>query len=430
MKRLAVVLAFVVILPWHTAGATDATGTIPPELQVYNAQSAAAPLGVISRVPAETDGGLIYAQTNVDIGKARGAAAAATLGPLGDAFVLTSVPINGFSIPAQVTAQYPPSAFAPTEANASTNLGVGPATLATFHAVAKDPTAASADATGAAADLAGLVHVGGGTSHSTSSVAPDGTVSTQAVSSLTGITIGPAAAPLVSIAGMTATASVRVPLGGKPVTAVKMQMVGALIAGVPVDITQTGINIAGALPVPATGIATINAALAALAAQGLVLQVVPVVNSIGDVGASVFGAALEIGYVAPAAIVAHLPTNIGTNETILLGEVAATATGRKRVPLSLSSGPSLPSVLPPVAAAAPATAPAPVSSPPVPSVSPVALAPTAPLPVVPTFSLPHRIRNATAQKFLVGYRWFLITAIVMAGVYLLARRSLTGGSHG
>jgi hypothetical protein len=429
VKASYALLALAIVAgPVLTTGvaAGDGTGQIPADLQVYDAQSGASPLAIISKVPAETDGGLMYAQSHVEIGKSIGSAAAGTLGPLGDAFVLTSVPIPGFAIPAQVTAQFPPSAFAPTHANSSTNLGLGPATLATFTATATDPTAASADAIGGEGGQAGVLHIGGATSHSQSAVMPDGTVVTSAVSSLHDVIVGSNIAPTLSISAMTSTATVSVPLGGKPSSSVKVEMAGALLGGVPIDINQSGITLAGSLAVPATSVATINTALKMLAAQGLVIQAVPVVNATSDVGATVSGAALEIGYVVPASIAGQLPTNIGTNETILLGEVAATATGRKRVPLAVAPPPALgtlPGLNPvstpsPVATpvAAPAATPAPTEAVAAPAVS-------KPATTGSLFALPHRVQNTASKRFLDGYTMFIVAALVMAGVYLLTRRS-------
>jgi hypothetical protein len=290
--------------------------------------------------------------------------------------------------------------------------------------------------------MTNVLHVGGVTSQSTSHVDANGTVVTTATSSLSDVRI-PENLPIISISNMKSTATVTVPLGGKPQETVQVSTAGALIAGVPVSITQDGISLAGRLAVPAVGITAINAALASLNKLGIDLAVVPVTHQSTDIGASVSGAALRIGYQVPSTI--PLPTSIGSNETVLLGQVAATATGRKRVPLDLGGLPggdvsatpdlALPSASttnvapPPTGAAEPMTAGLSTSlagngagagSP------AVAAAPLtqSPLAVADSpFQLPKRVKNAAAGKFLAGYRMFIIVAVLGVAAFLIRRQT-------
>lgn len=425
MKRF-VLVPLAVMFAAVLGGSMPAHGDASDLLQVFEAQSAAAPIGVISRVPAETDGGVIFAQSHVELGKSIATAATVTLGPLGDAFVTTSVP--GFTNPTFITAQYPPSKVFPTQASSKTSTGAGPISLLRADTVANASPAATADAVGGAGGISGLVKVGGGSSHSESKVLPDGTVTTTATSTLTNVGLGPLASPLLSIAAMTSTATVSIPLGKPATKSVTVTMTGALIAGIPVQITQHGVNLAGSLPVPATGLAAVNAALGQLTQLGITLQVVPAVEQVTDGGASAVGSALEIGYAVPTALLGQLPTDIGTNETILLGEVTATATARPRRPLDLPPPPatpgaatftpsvSAPSVSPPATASTSSGGGAP-------SVSAAPTVPSSPPPTAALFALPPRTQNAAAKEFLLDYRIFIIAAAIAAGVFVLCRKT-------
>jgi hypothetical protein len=438
-RAFAAASALLALILLTGGGSLPARGDAPADLQVFEAESTASPIGVISRVPAETDGGVIFARSHVEIGKSIAQAAGTTLGPLGDAFVVTS--LKGFNNPTNVTAQYPPSSVFPSTANASTNVNAGAAQAATFHAVTDSTPSASANAIGGAGGMTNVLHVGGVTSQSTSHVDANGTVVTTATSSLSDVRI-PENLPLISISNMKSTATVTVPLGGKPQQTVQVSTAGALIAGVPVSITQDGISLAGRLAVPAVGITAINTALASLNKLGIDLQVVPVTRQSTDIGASVSGAALRIGYQLPASI--PLPTSIGSSETILLGQVTATATGRKRVPLDLgglpgdsSATPNLPLpsasttdvALPPTGAAEPATAGlssslagngAGTASPAV-AAAPITRSPAA-IADSP-FQLPKRVKNAAAGKFLAGYRMFIIVAVLGVAAFLIRRQT-------
>ena len=402
-----------------TVAVLPAGGEAPSELAVYAGQGIATPFGLITRVPALSAGGVIYSEADLELGKARGLAAGETPGNLAEAFLATEV--SGYSNPTMITAQYPPSRVFPAEATAPNSVSGGGASAARFHAVADATPSAAADATGGAGGVANVVRAGGATSSAHSQVRADGTVVTTAVSSLQDVAIGPDAAPLATISHLTSTATVQVPLGAKPKDTVTVEMSGLLVGGVPVTITQDGVSLAGTVPLPATALATVNQALAQLDAQGIRLQAVPVTKASSDTNGTASGAALAIGYrVSPQV---QLPTDIGKDETLLLGQVSAEAAGRRRQPLALELPAPLPSGPPELAAGGEAGAFAPAVASPVaasiPAAGPVAAGP----PVAAPFRIQRHIRNAAAARLLSGYGVVLMTALVVAAAYALCSRT-------
>jgi antitoxin (DNA-binding transcriptional repressor) of toxin-antitoxin stability system len=390
-----------------------AGGEAPSSLGVYSGRAIATPIGVDSRVPAESAGGVIYSEARLEIGKARATAAGQTTGELAETFLATEV--SGYSNPVLVTAQYPPSAVYKSEATSPTGVGSGGTAAGYLHAVADAMPSATGEAEGGAGGVPGVFGIGSGSSRTRSEVRADGTVVTTAVSKVHDVRIGPDLAPLFTIGAMTATATVSIPLGGTPKTNLVVEISGALVAGVPVTITQNGITVANSVPVPATAVTSVNQALAQLGALGISVRGVPVDKQATDSQATVSGAALAIGYVLPAA--AQLPTDIGKNETVLLGQVSANATGRKRVPLhldvaALGATDSLPSVgsgLP--AETSQALAPSVSSSP--------RAAVSGPEP----FRLPAHSRNIAVERLVAGYKIFVLTALVAAAAYALRSRA-------
>jgi hypothetical protein len=402
-----------------------ARGDAPAELSVYSGRAIATPIGIVSKVPAESAGGVIYSEARLEIGKTRAIAAGMTLGELAEAFLITSV--QGYTNPALVNAQYPPSNVYKSEDRFANGVSAGGASLLDIHAVADKTPSASADAVGGAGGIAGLLHIGGGESRSRSLVKDDGTVVTTAVSSVHNIGIGPPLAPILTIGTMTSSASVEVPFGGKPKSSLTVQMGGVLLAGTPVTITQDGITLGSTAAVPASGVQMVNQALAQLGQQGLSITAVPVEKQQTDTEATVSGAALRVAYKVPTQVA--LPTDIGKDETFLLGQVIANATGRKRQPLSAGSAPAdvLPSTVSadvPTGAEPVATTPdlVPAATPPAAlggSTAPAATESAGPAPV----QLPHRARNVVAERVLDGYRLIIVAAVIAAAAYLLRNRT-------
>ncbi len=402
-----------------------ARGDVRPDLGVYSGRGIASPIGIVSRVPAESAGGIIYSESDLEIGKSRALAAGATLGDLGEAFLQTSV--QGYVNPSVVHAQYPPSSTVPADAAFANELQQAGQSLIDIHATTDASPMAKANAIGGAGTIPGALHIGGGTSKTQSSVQSDGTVVTTAVSSVHDISIGNPLAPLLTIGNMTSTASVQVPFGGKPKTSLTVQMTGALLSGVPITITDQGITIANSAVVPASALQQVNQNLAQLDQYGLSIRAVPIDKEVTDTEGTVSGAALQFRYTVPHQV--SLPTDIGKDETFLLGEVIANAAGRPRQPVSL---PPTPTDVSGVAATAPepdlgivplGTTPqlsTPAEQPALlggPSAASVASAPGAGGP--PPFQLARRARNVVADRVLSGYRFIILVAVVAAAVYLL-----------
>jgi hypothetical protein len=410
-----------------TLGSVPARGAATSNLQVYNAQSIATPLGLVLRVPAESDGGVDYAESDLDLTKARAVAGGFTAGALGDAFLQTSLP--NYTNPTLVVAENPPTNVFPVEATAPIGVDSPAGQAARFHAVTTSMPSSTADAQGGRLDLSGLVHFGGAVSHTVSQILDDGTVVSNGTSSVSNLTLGPALAPLVSIAHMTSTAEVRVPPGQAPHTTFTMTIAGALVGGVPVTISDQGIAVGGGLAVPASGVAAINQALTRLQSLGLSLATVPITKDVTALGASIQGAALQLRVQAPANL--SLPTDIGRDDTILLGEVRANALARQRVPLSLpplDTGLGLAGGLgssePPAGAQGSLTPGAPSYNPPALSLAPA----TGPAPrsgsgALGGFQFAARNRHTPASALLSGYRIFLLAALAGVGAFLLRQRT-------
>ena len=405
-----------------------AHGDVRPDLGVYSGRGIASAIGVVSRVPAETAGGIIYSESRLDIGKTRAIAAGATLGELGEAFLQTSV--GGYTNPSLVTAQYPPSNVYKSDASFGPGVSNAGQSVIDIHAVADGTPSAKANAIGGAGSIPGALRIGGGTSKTQSYVKDDGTVITTAVASVHDISVGNPLAPILSIGNMTSTATVEVPFGGKPKTDLTVQITGALVSGAPVTITDQGITVANSVVVPAAIVQQVNAGLAQLDQYGISLRTVPVDKEVTDTEGSVSGAALQFRYTVPSQVA--LPTDIGKDETVLLGEVIANATGRPRQPVDLGAAPATDvsgttatstdaGLGSDVASATPELS--------APAQQPAVLGgygtggPASPSTGVAPFQLPKRIKNVVADRMLSGYRFIILVAVVAAAVYLLRNKT-------
>lgn len=411
--------------------ASSAGAAAPATLGVFSAESIGSPLAIVTRVPAESPGGLVLSGSSVQLGKSQAQAAGMTLGPLGDAFLITSAPAGSVeSIPAKVTAQDPPSDTSPREASFEQGQEAGPAKGVVLRAAASDEPLATGEASGSALD-ATVVRTGASTSRSASRVLADGTVTTTARADVEDVTIGPAGLPPLTFASVSSVATVTVPFGGRPEATLTVRTTGAQLAGVPVTIGQEGVVVAGNVAVPPSSISTVNDALAAFAERGLVLSAVPTARDENPQGATIRGAALRIRYVVPESSGVPRPSDVGTDEELLLGSVSASATARPRTAPKIL--PDLPVSLPdPVAAQQPpaldgatlesgaADAPAVAAGPAV--VPPVTQSETAHAAPV-GFSLPTRTSTAAVDQLLASYRMFLLAAALGLGAVLLTRRS-------
>jgi hypothetical protein len=410
-------------------GAT-AHAAAPDILAVFYASSTGSPVGVTSRVPAETDGGYLLSQTAVQIGKSQALAAGFTLGQLGDAFVVTSAPPGTITqMPSVITAQDPPSETAPREASLSGGNGGGASVggdvrNADLNARASDSPNALANASGQGVTTA-VYSNGAGVSHSESAVLPDGTVLTRATTSVQNVMIGGPTG--LTIASVDSLATITIAPGKKPVTGLQVHTYGAQLAGVPVTIDQNGIRISDQVPVPASSVKTFNDALAALAAQGLTFVASTTSTTVADGQAQVSGAAFTFRYQLPQSQIPR-PSDIGSDETFEYGKVIASATSR--VNGSLGGGPELtPSTTDgaavpgattgtDLAAAAPLGA-LPTTAGAIPTVGIGAAAPAAAAPV--GFTLTKE--SLAPGQFKDGYRYLLLAAALgVAGLVIIVRK--------
>jgi hypothetical protein len=425
----ALALATGSTLIWNPA----ARAAAPESLAVFFAASSATPVGVVSRVPAETAGGFVYSKSLIQLGKSQGLAAGFTLGELGDLFVVSSSPPGTISaMPSVVTAQEPPSESSPREATLSAGEsgapGLGEVRNADFTARASDAPTGTASAAGHAITTPTL-RTGASTSRSDSSVQPDGTVITTGVTSVQDITIGNAAAPL-TIATLQSIASVTVPPHGQPVTDLQIRMFGVQLAGVPVVIDAGGVRIADQVAVPPSSLAQVNTALQGLAAQGISVVAAPVRTTKTATGATVSGSALTVRYVLPDGPVPK-PSNIGSDETFELGSVFATADARARG--GALDGPLTPAaaVPGPAGGTTPGTAPGHVDSvsaalPSLGGVVPTGAAPVAAVAPAQSTDLVLTARSSSLLPSSVqdGYRFVLLAAVVaVASVVYVLRKS-------
>jgi hypothetical protein len=417
---------------------SPARAEAPDNLAVYDAASTATPVGVISRVPVETDGGYLLSNSAVQIGKSQALAAGFTLGSLGDAFVVTSAPPGTITqFPSVVAAQDPPSATAPREAELSAGNGGGAsvggeARNADLNARASDSPMALANASGQS--IAGAVYsTGAAVSHSESSVLPDGTVTTLGTTSAQNVMIGGPTG--LTIASVDSLASITIKPGQKPITGLEVHTYGAQLAGVPVIIDRNGIRISNQVPVPASAVNSFNMGLASLAAKGLTFIASTEQSKVSDGQAEVSGAAFTFRYHVPDGPVPR-PSDIGSDETFEYGRVLAAVTSRLRG--DLDAGPELPppgaaTVGLPLGGVTSATDPVVSASGAEPSttlgLSPApAVAPTVNLGVVSdgteplAFTPPYR-PSLAPQGVKDGYRYVLLVgALGLAGLVVIFRK--------
>jgi hypothetical protein len=140
---------------------------------------------------------------------------------------------------------------------------------------------------------------------------------------------------------------------------------------------------------------------------------------------------MQFRYTVPSQV--SLPTDIGKDETFLLGEVVANAAGRPRQPLSLSTPTAEVSGV--TASTEDALGSEPLATSPelsLPAEQPALLGGSAQTPAAapstgaagpPPFQLTHRARNVVADRVLSGYRFIILVAVVAAAAYLLRNKT-------
>jgi hypothetical protein len=426
-------LAGALTIGWGPAAKAEA----PSSLATFVATSYATPYAIVSRVPVESAGGFLYSKSSVQLGKSLSLAAGFTLGELGDTFVVTSAPPNTITqMPSVINAQDPPSNTAPRENHLTGGQYGSPeggeVRNADLAARASDAPMATAQAAGNAVSSLPFSS-GASTSRSDSTVTPEGTVITKAITSVQNVVIGSGPSAL-TIAAVDSVASVSIPQGGKPITTLQVHSYGAQLAGVPVIIDEKGISINNQVAVPPDALSAVKAGLDQLAAQGLKFTPTPTQTQTTSEGATVSGAVFSFRYHYPDAF--PRPSDIGTDEEWRLGSVFASATARPRTgpPVAAApaaGAPAAPAAAPAAAApdvAAPAGAPV---APGLPPALPGSVA-TAPLPTVPfqtaageepLFALPARVASPLPGEFRDGYRYVLLAAVGGIGtmIFVLKR---------
>ncbi|WP_019875165.1 hypothetical protein [Sporichthya polymorpha] len=409
-----------------------ARAAAPDNLAVYYAASQATPASVVSRVPVETAGGYLLSQSSVQLGKSQALAAGFTLGPLGDAFVVTSAPPGTMTqFPTVVNAQDPPSELAPRENSLSAGNGGGPSLgsevrNADLSARASDSPNAIASASGQSVTTP-VYTAGAGISRSESAVLPDGTVQTKAISSIQNLLIGGPTG--LKIANVDSIATITIAPGQKPVTSLQVHTSGASLAGVPVILDKNGLRISDQIPLPASSIAAFNAGVAGLAEQGLTFMASTETVKVGDGEAELYGSAFTFRYKLPESDI-EKPSDIGSDETFEYGKVTAKVTSRALgslggpdlAPAAGTDGSALPGVDTATGADLPATADLgalPATAGALPTVGINAAAPAAAAPVGFTLTRP----SLAPDQFKDGYRYLLLAAALgIAGLLAILRK--------
>jgi len=328
--------------------AAPAAARIGPEVAVIDSRAVAASVGIISRVPAVSDGGLNWTTTAITLDKAVAKAAGGTAGALAETFFQSSS--KDYRNPSLIGAQYPPTATIPTEARGGSPPGT-PGGIAATHVVATEQPTASASAQGGRGGDGSPIVVQGGSSSSHGELRPDGAVVTRATSTATGVSIGGGA---VTFSSGTTEAVTTVPPAGPPTTALKVTVTGLLVGGVPAQLSDQGLGISDQVPVGATQLAAFNAALSQLSARGITIIAAPAVREIGAGQARAEGGGMIVRY--------RVADQIGGDEEIVLAEARSSSTLQRAAPASPLPLPEVPSVSEPPASG-PATTGSPLAPP-------------------------------------------------------------------
>jgi len=332
--------------------AAPAGARIGPDVAVIDSNAVAASVGIISRVPAESAGGLNWTATAITLDKAVAKAAGGTGGSLAETFFESSS--KDYRNPSLIGAQYPPTGTIPAEARGGTPPGT-PGGLAASHVVATGQPSASAEAQGGRGGDGSPVVVQGGSSSSHGELRADGVVVTRALSMASGVAIGGGA---VTFSSATTEAVTTVPPAGPATTALRVTLTGLLVGGVPAELTDQGLGISDQVPVGAAQLAAFNAAMGQLAARGITITAAPTVRDVGAGQARAEGGGMVVRY--------KVADQIGGDEEVVLAEARSRSTLQRAQPASPLPLPALPSVSEPPASAPAANAAAPQSAAPPP----------------------------------------------------------------
>ncbi len=399
-------------------------GRIGADIAVIDSNAAAASIGVITRVPAESPGGVVFTATAITLDKAVARAAGFTSGKLVETFFTSSS--DQYRNPTLVTAQYPPTATAPADAKAGT---AGASGVGTIQARATEQPAADAEAAGGRAGDGTTLAIGHGTSSSHSELRGDGTVVTRAVAVASGISIAGA----VTFETATTEAVTTVPPRGEPTADLKVTVTGLLVGGVPAQLTDQGLRVADRVPAGPGELAAFNAALAQLAARGVTVAAAPAVREAGGDRARAEGGAFVVRY--------SVADQTGGDEEFVVAQA------RSRSTLTVAG--AVPSRPPPLPALPPSGTPGPLG-PPAPSptagsgptspetgdafaVAPPAatVLPASPAPE-PAAAAPHPApalrlvgegEDPAAARLRLAYRIFILLAFAGAAIHFARQRT-------
>ncbi|HVV35973.1 MAG TPA: hypothetical protein VHC63_05160 [Acidimicrobiales bacterium] len=355
MRRVAVGAAAVAcILVGLPTPARSAAA--PPNLAAADALAVGTPAGLVTRIPNELDGGVLYSRSTYTLDKSQAIVAGVTPGPLGEAFLETTVvappsvpPQVGkyvaYKNPSLVTAQYPPSNVFPAEASVADG---GLIVEAPFKLRAGSLTAKASPVSADAAAVSGgqfvipkvvtVQHAGG---DSDTHVLDDGTVVAEAHSYLSGINI----AGILDIASIDSVARTTAKPGATPTHSLSISIGRGLIAGMGVTIDTRGVHLAGSTVADPARIAAVNAALKALDRLHIAVAVLPGIDQhADDRSAAASGAALSIRYDVTSLVPPSVDTpagpvgsplgDVGKDEEVLLGQVQASSLAAARRPIA------------------------------------------------------------------------------------------------
>lgn len=346
---LAALAGAVVLVGLPTQARSDEP---PADLAAADGLAFATPAGLVTRIPNQLDGGVLYSRSSYTLDKSQATVAGVTVGELGEAFLETTLVAPGnvppavgqyvkYKNPSLATAQFPPSPVFPS----TNSVAKGGLTVTTPFEVNAVSLTSLADAVQAKADavggqrfrIPGVLTVQHAGSSSDSHVEKDGTVVSEAHSYLSGIQI----AGLLTIGGIESVARATSKPGAKPTHSLSVTMVGASIAGTPVVLDKDGIKLATATVLGKAQLEAVNKALAMLDQSKISIRLFPGLSEQADErSASASGAALSVRYDATALVPTSVDTplgavgsplgDVGKDEEVLLGQVKVSALGVAR----------------------------------------------------------------------------------------------------
>jgi len=329
-------LAIPCVVGTSAAASSDAA----PDGVVYGGSSAGALIGVTLRIPAESAGGIGYADSQVNLSSARARSSAFYPGFLVDAFIKSSC---GCSYnPTDTIAQNPPSSSAPTKATFQGGQSTPAGEQASMAAETPSMLEASSRyVSGGVAAPAAPLTVRGGTVVSSTRVQPDGTVVADVTTTASGIEV----AGLVTISQASSTARTVTAPGRQPVMTVATKVGSVLVAGIRSELSDSGLVLADQSAVTPAQVAVFNGALARLKDQGVYVSALePVVHTARPGYGEVLTGALRVRYEVKNN---PTPNDIGTDADYLVASVSNLASSQNRVRPQLGGSLSLP---PPVTA--------------------------------------------------------------------------------